>query len=218
MQKVGAYLKSSGKQIVLGNYTDDVTVLGTAGQIGSGLLGVDLPGDVRDLTYDITHWEWSWSHAGQTTIDVMALIPVVGSLKYTDEIGTLVKNSDEAIAGLKGAGKASSKVLRQNLIDAGIEVPDYANAAHHIVAGTSQKANEARAILQKYGIDINDASNGVFLPTANGVSNSAYHPGLHTNTYYNKVNDMLRGATSKNDVLDILDDIADQLSNGTFMK
>ncbi len=121
-------------------------------------------------------------------------------------------------AMLKGVSKSSSKVLRQNLIDYGIDVPDYSNAAHHIVAGTSQKANEARVVLQKYGIDINDASNGVFLPTAKGVSNSAYHPSLHTNTYYNKVNDMLRGATSKNDVLDILDDITEQLSNGTFMK
>lgn len=31
------------------------------------------------------------------------------------------------------------------------------NAAHHIVAGFSPKAAEARAILDKYGIDINSA-------------------------------------------------------------
>lgn len=65
---------------------------------------------------------------------------------------------------------------------------------------------------------INDASNGVFLPTAKGVSNSAYHPSLHTNAYYNKVNDMLKGATSKEDVIDILSDICEQLAKGTFMK
>lgn len=43
-------------QIILGNYTDDVTVLGTAGQILLGLTGLDLPADVRDLTYDLTNW------------------------------------------------------------------------------------------------------------------------------------------------------------------
>lgn len=114
--------------------------------------------------------------------------------------------------------KASSTALRKNLIDAGMNAPDYANAAHHIVAGTSKKASEARAILQKFGIGINDASNGVFLTTVKNVTSSAYHPSLHTNAYYNKVNDMLRGIISRNDVLDILDDIAEQLSNGTFMK
>jgi len=118
----------------------------------------------------------------------------------------------------EGGSKASSVILRQNMIKAGIEEPEYANAAHHIVAGTSQKANEARAILQKYGIDINDATNGVFLPTVKDVPNSTYHPSLHTNAYYDKVNDMLRGATSKDDVLDILSDISEQLLNGTFMK
>ncbi len=125
------------------------------------------------------------------------------------------RNVDDIV---EGTVKASSKALRENLIKAGVNVPDYANAAHHIVAGTSRKANEARAILQKYGIGINDAANGVFLPTAKGVAESAYHPSLHTNMYYDVVNEMLKSAKSKDDVIDILDYIADQLSKGTFMK
>lgn len=80
---------------------------------------------------------------------------------------------------------------------------DWKNAAHHIVAGSSPKANEARAILQKCGVDINDAANGVFLPTQKGVFNSSYHPSLHTNAYYDKVNKLLSEATCKEDVLDI---------------
>ena len=119
---------------------------------------------------------------------------------------------------VEGTVKASSKELRENLIKAGVNAPDYSNAAHHIIAGTSQKANEAKAILQKFGIGINDAANGVFLPTVKDIAESAYHPSLHTNEYYDVVNDMLKRAQSKDDVLDILDDIADQLSKGTFMK
>ena len=113
---------------------------------------------------------------------------------------------------------SSSKVLRQNLIDAGVEVPGYPNAAHHIVAGSSPKAAEARAILQKYGVDINDAANGTFLPTVKDVAEGAYHPSLHTNAYYDKINKLLSEATCKEDVLDILEFIGDELSSGTFMQ
>ena len=104
------------------------------------------------------------------------------------------------------------------MIEAGIEVPDYPNAAHHIVAGNSPKAAESRAIMQMYGVDINEAENGVFLPTVRGVSEGAYHPSLHTNSYYDRVNNLLREATCKEDVLDILEFIGEELKNGTFMK
>jgi RHS repeat-associated protein len=129
------------------------------------------------------------------------------------------KRAPKAIeSGLKTLSTPSSKVLRQNMIEAGIDVPNYANAAHHIVAGSSPKAAEARAILQKYGVDINDANNGVFLPTIKDLSEGAYHPSLHTNAYYNEVNKQLLKATSKDDVLSILDDIKEQLIDGTFLK
>lgn len=119
--------------------------------------------------------------------------------------------------GLEALSKPSSKVLRQNLIEAGIKVPDYPNAAHHIVAGSSKKAAEARAILLNFGVDINDAVNGVFLPTVKNVSEAAYHPSLHTKAYYEKVTELLSAAESKEDVIEILNDIAEQLQKGTFI-
>lgn len=97
------YLERSLRQLLLGNYADDVTLLGTGLQIGTSLLGVDLPGDIRDLFYDITNWEWSWGHAGQTAIDLVALLPVIGMLKYGDEVGALLKSSDEFAAGARNA-------------------------------------------------------------------------------------------------------------------
>ena len=117
-------------------------------------------------------------------------------INYADDITNSLDNISE-IAGSKSGvieggvetlSKADSKVLRQNLINAGETVPDFGNAAHHIVAGNSAKSAEARAILQKYGVDINDATNGVFLPTVKDVAESAYHPSLHTNAYYDEVN------------------------------
>ncbi|RCX13018.1 HNH/ENDO VII superfamily nuclease [Anaerobacterium chartisolvens] len=244
---VGDYLLSSVKQVVLGDFTDDMTLLGTGLQVLTGIVGIDLPADIRDLTASLVNWEWSGEHILNFALNLVGVIPVIGALKYlkyadeaavaikgsdrivtalknSDELSTVLKKGDEAVlgskevlnGGLKTLSTPSSKVLRQNMIESGINVPNYANAAHHIVAGSSPKAAEARAILQKFGVDINDATNGAFLPTVKDVAEGAYHPSLHTDSYYRKVTDLLSGAKSKNDVLDILDDIADQLSKGTF--
>ncbi len=88
------YTERSGEQLLLGNYSDEVTLLGTGAQIGTGLLGIDLLGDIRDISYDIQNWEWSWSHIGQTALDVAGVLPLVGAIKYTDETKTLIKGLD----------------------------------------------------------------------------------------------------------------------------
>ena len=72
--------------------------------------------------------------------------------------------------------------------------------------------------MKKYGIGINDSANGVFLPTAKNVAKGAYHPSLHTNAYYDEINSLLSGATSKKEALEVLDYISESLQNGTFMK
>ncbi len=104
------YTERSGEQLLLGNYSDEVTLLGTGAQIVTGLFDLDLPGDIRDITYDIQNWEWSWSHAGQTAIDTVGLLPIIGAIKYTDETKTLIKgldNVDEVSnSGLKALSKA----------------------------------------------------------------------------------------------------------------
>lgn len=109
------YLYSSGKQFVLGNFTDDVTILGTTLQVGTGLLGVDLPMDIRDVTADFKNWEWTWSHAGQTAIDIIAFVPVIGGIKYFDEAALLVKNGDEILLVTKHADEIvdAGKVINQ---------------------------------------------------------------------------------------------------------
>lgn len=70
-----------------------------------------------------------------------------------DAANTLSKNADTSpsvpsVSDKITLSKPSSKTLRQNMINEGIDAPDYANAAHHIVAGNSPKAAEARAIFQ----------------------------------------------------------------------
>ena len=59
-------------------------------------------------------------------------------------------------------------------------------------------------------------SNGVYLPKVTGVSEAAYHPSLHTKAYYDKVNDLLMNAESEEEVIGVLNQIANDLLNNTF--
>ena len=121
----------------------------------------------------------------------------------------------KAIEGFKQS-EASPVVLRKNLIESGVKVPEYPFATHHVVAGNAEKASKSRDIMTGFGIDINDAANGTFLPRVKGVSEAAYHPSLHTYVYYDEVNFLLKRATSKQEALYILADIIEQLSVGAF--
>ena len=95
------YIGKSLNQIVKGNFTDDVTLLGTAGEIVLGIFDLDLVCDLRDITYDIGEWgeiiigddEFSWSFAGQSFLDLVGIIPVIGAVKYSDEVGALLKKA-----------------------------------------------------------------------------------------------------------------------------
>lgn len=80
------------------------------------------------------------------------------------------------------------------MIAVGIEVPSYSNAAYHIVAGGSQKAEKARQVLEHWGIDINDPANGVFLSIDKKVVEGIYHPSFHTNNHYREVNERIVAA------------------------
>lgn len=70
----------------------------------------------------------------------------------------------------------------------------------HIVAGGADAAAPARNVLAKYGIDINAAENGVFLPAnklAPSPSGATVHQPMHSGNYYRTVNDLLTSATTR---------------------
>ena len=118
------------------------------------------------------------------------------------------------------ASKPSSSKLTRNIEEAtGVEKSNN-EAAHHIVAGSDPRAQEARDILSNEGIDINDADNGVFLPKNKNVENTGgatIHSTIHTNDYYEKVIETLRNA-EPGTARDVLKDIGEQLKNGSFGK
>ncbi|NRQ32984.1 hypothetical protein HII36_14205 [Nonomuraea sp. NN258] len=109
-----------------------------------------------------------------------------------------------------------SKTLGENLEKAGHRGGP-GEAAHHIVAGKDLRAAPARKALDKFGIDINDAVNGVWLPGGSKKPNpggSIPHSRVHTNTYYDSVNDALSMARSRSEAIEILAQLRRELRDG----
>jgi hypothetical protein len=135
------YLEQSFSQLFMGRYSEDVTWLGTGMQLGTGLIGVDLPADIRDLNYDLSNWEWSWGHAGNTTIDAIGVLPFVGALKNADEVMDLIKGI------VKVAFKSNYRKL---FLDKNPRLPK-GWQVHHTLP---QKYEE---IMKKAGVNIHEA-------------------------------------------------------------
>jgi RHS repeat-associated protein len=113
---------------------------------------------------------------------------------------------------------ANAKKLAENLIAAGTKRAA-GTAAHHIVASGSKRAREARKLLRKFGIDINDAANGVFLRKNKKVVSSAQgaiHSTVHTKEYFTAVEEALEQAGNRQEATQILDDIRQSLLSGKF--
>lgn len=113
--------------------------------------------------------------------------------------------------------KGSSRALGRNLRDVGTFKRAAGEFAHHIVAHGDNRAKKALAILDKYGIDVNDWVNGVFLPGYKSSPNpdgKIVHSVLHTDAYYKAVDKALESATSRDDVVKQLRLIAFKLQHG----
>ena len=103
--KENNYLVSSLKQVAFGNFTDDVTLLGTGVQLGMAFFGVDFWADCRDITADIAALTNGTFDGWQFAFDVIALVPVVGAFKCTDEAALLYKSGDKIYMATKSIEK-----------------------------------------------------------------------------------------------------------------
>lgn len=99
--------------------------------------------------------------------------------------------------------------------------------AHHIVSWNHPDAIAARAILERFGIDIDSAINGVYLPSKSehvphpDMLNAYSHKKIHTKVYYVNLTEMLTDVSlvpnaNKEDIVDVLDEIGEELVNGKF--
>lgn len=89
--------------------TDDVTALGTGMQVLTGVFNLDLLADIRDNWHNVMHW--SDVSTAQKIIDSVGLLPVIGAIKYADEVGDVIKGGNRAADAASAAAKAEPKLL-----------------------------------------------------------------------------------------------------------
>jgi hypothetical protein len=134
-----------------------------------------------------------------------------------------LRGMDNAIDGgspfdLSFALGQSSRTLGNNLTEAGLSRPT-GYAAHHIVPAGDRRymaAVRARKILDHWGIEIDSAANGVWLPHKIRIDSAAYHRVIHAGRYYDEVARLLDGARSKPEAMEILKEIGRKLSTNRF--
>ncbi|WP_375605556.1 AHH domain-containing protein [Flavobacterium davisii] len=115
----------------------------------------------------------------------------------------------------KNINKAQRDLRKKGLMRRGWR-KEKGSAAHHIVAGDDLRAQPARDILKRHGIDIDGADNGIYLKhiDPNSSQPGAYHRVIHTDRYYGNINQRITDADAlggKQGVLDELSSISDDL-------
>ena len=152
-----------------------------------------------------------------------------GSNKEIRRVDYTNAPSKTSLQGTYSKSYSDSDILRAELKKAGVIPPPYVNAAHHIVAKNAKEARPAQKIMKKYGIDLNSAANGVFLPYKKNLTyanNATVHIGSHSNDYYKYVNQKLREKVnsikrarrevSAHDIAETLDEVRKGLLDGSI--
>ena len=84
--------------LVAGDFAGEGNTATLAGQIALAIAGADVHLDVTGVAHDFCEWEWSWGHVAKTGIDVAAVLPLLGALKYWDEVAILPQEAAQLIA------------------------------------------------------------------------------------------------------------------------
>ena len=157
LDKAEDYLIRSAECVVLGNFADEVTVLGVGVQIVLGIFDLDLPCDIRDIIADIKNLAETdrvrWDLIGMLALDLIGLIPVIGALKYSDEIGTLFKNADKVSVVARstdGAGVLAKHADEAAAWQHGGKVFRYSDETAEAVASGEKLLKESGTIYESF--------------------------------------------------------------------
>ena len=157
LDKAEDYLIRSAECIVLGNFTDEVTVLGVGVQIVLGIFDLDLPCDIRDIIADIKNLAETdrvrWDLIGMLALDLIGLIPVIGALKYSDEVGTLFKNAGKVSVVAEGADGVGAVARHADEAGAwlhGGKVFRYSDETAEAVASGEKLLKESQTVYESF--------------------------------------------------------------------
>ena len=140
----GAYVVKSGKKLALGDYTnEEITLLSFSGNVAASLLGADLLFDLRDLSYDITHWGEEEYFAVWLAADVVAILPVIGVVKYLSHFKTITNGTEvasELVDSVADVGKNADNAA--DLVDT---ISDVTKTGDDIVDAIDNSKDAVRA-------------------------------------------------------------------------
>ncbi len=144
----------------------------------------------------------SWENAGYLVWSIGATVTPGAPGSYVGRGLKMAAQGGEAAT----AGKRlyNGTKLARNMNAAGKGIEKGTGACHHIVAKGAEGAEGAMKLLAKWGIDIDDASNGVGLPRA-------FHQRVHTKNYYRSVEERLGRANDPDHARKILEQIGKDL-------
>ena len=157
LDKAEDYLIRSAECVVLGNFTDEVTVLGVGVQIVLGIFDLDLPCDIRDIIADVRNLakadDIKWDMIAMLALDLIGVIPVIGALKYSDEIGTLFKNADKVSVVARstdGAGVLAKHADEAGAWLHGVKVFRYSDETAEAVTSGEKLLTESGTIYESF--------------------------------------------------------------------
>jgi RHS repeat-associated protein len=165
-----------------------------------GRIGIDLIFVAMDV--------YALATEGATTVNLVATgLDIASTFGLGFGAGQIFKG---AVAAEHAVEIYRGSELARNMAEAGNGVAKGVEEAHHIVAQKAKAAEPARKILEEHGIDIHSAENGA------AVEKSA-HRGLHTNRYYEELNERLtqanQGKNARQNVGKVLEDYRNGLQS-----
>ena len=122
-----------------------------------GFLDLDLPCDIRDIIVDVRNLakadDIKWDMIAMLALDLIGVIPVIGALKYSDEIGTLFKNADKVSVVARSTD--GTGVLAKHADEAGawlhgVKVFKYSDESAEAVASGEKLLKESGTIYESF--------------------------------------------------------------------
>ena len=134
-----------------------MTVLGVGVQIVLGIFDLDLPCDIRDIIADIKNLAETdrvkWDLIGMLALDLIGLLPVIGALKYSDEVGTLIKNAGKVSAVAEvadGVGTVAKHADEAGAWLHGVKVFKYSDETAEAVKSGEKLLKESGTIYESF--------------------------------------------------------------------
>ena len=122
-----------------------------------GFLDLDLPCDIRDIIADVRNLakadDIKWDMIAMLALDLIGVIPVIGALKYSDEIGTLFKSADKVSVVTRstdGAGVLAKHADEAGAWLHGVKVFRYSDETAEAVASGEKLLKESGTIYESF--------------------------------------------------------------------